>query len=85
MIVRTQILSFIGYSIMGIVTYLNYFYIYKYKKRYNLSYLFNLLIILTFLYLFWKINNGNIHIYYIFTYFISIVISKICVNKVKKS
>lgn len=83
MIVRTQILSFIGYSIMGIVTYLNYFYIYKYKKKYKLSYLFNLLIILSFLYLFWKINNGRIHIYYIFVYFISMFISKICVNKIK--
>ena len=83
MIVRTQILSFIGYSIMGIVTYLNYFYIYKYKKEYKLSYLFNLLIILSFLYLFWKINNGRIHIYYIFVYFISMFISKICVNKIK--
>jgi len=84
MTIDIQLTSFLTFIILGIIfNIINEIY-----KKLNLNnviyYSTYILLTLIFIYILYKINNGIIHIYFIFVFILGIFISKVSVKKVKK-
>ena len=74
-----QIISLLYFFVFGFLIYI----IRIFVKKKIMIYISNILLTLVFLYGLFNINDGIIHPYFVLFYILGIIISKICVNKVK--
>lgn len=82
MSIDLQLISFLYFSIFGLLIEIIYELILKRHKK--LCYIVNAILTLVFMYFLYQLNNGKIHIYFIIIFLISILLSKICVKFTKK-
>lgn len=76
-----QIISIIAFFIFGIIIFLNYNYFSKKKKI--KTYMSTIFLTFIFMLILYHLTNGHLHPYFIATYLIGIIFSKISVNHLK--
>lgn len=81
MSVEIQLASFLAFFLFGsLLTIINFTLLQNHKKT---IYPVSLILTVSFMYIVYKLNGGNIHIYFIAIFILGIITSKITVKYIK--
>lgn len=83
MTIDVQLKSFLAFIILGVITAILYLILSRTKHTERLYYIILPIVAIIFMLVLYYVNNGVIHIYFIFSSILGFVLCKSCVNKLK--